>query len=69
MYFLLSFTCMNVENKIKVESVYIKFSHFINKILIIIWNEYNEYKRSKNYLEQCNNGKKKLNDLKMTYHE
>jgi len=33
---------MNVKNKIKVESVYIKFSHFINKILKIIWNEYNE---------------------------
>jgi len=48
MYFLLSFTCMNVENKIKVESVYIKFSHLINKILKIIWNEYNEYKVSKN---------------------
>jgi hypothetical protein len=48
MYFLLGFTCMNVKNKIKVESVYIKFSHLINKILKIIWNEYNEYKVSKN---------------------
>jgi len=54
-YSLLSFTCMSVENKIKVESVYIKFSHFINKILKIIWNEYNEYKVSKNNLKQCNN--------------